>query len=145
MGKKPKGLLSGRRLRKMRKKFKFSKKRKWLRATYEWVKYDPLEGAPMARGIVIEKTQIEPRKPNSGLRKCVKVQLIKNGIVVTAFCPGVGAIKQIDEHNEVVIERVGGAQKGARGDLPGVKFRVVKVNGVALSEILAGRKEKPVR
>lgn len=139
------GLFSGRKIREDRKKFKFAKKGKWVRATGEWMKTDPLEGAPMGRGIVIEKVAIEPRKPNSGLRKCVKVQLVKNNIVITAFCPGMGAIKHIDEHNEVVVEKIGGAQRGARGDLPGVNFKVVKVNGVALEEILAGRKEKPLR
>jgi small subunit ribosomal protein S12 len=145
MGDKPRGLVAGRRLKMIRDKYRLNKKRSKSYFYGVWLKYDPLEGAPQARGIVLEKCQIEPRKPNSGFRKCCKVQLIKNGKVVTAFMPGMNALKVVDEHNEVVIERVGGAQKGARGDLPGVKFRVVKVNGVALSEILAGRKEKPMR
>lgn len=55
-------------------------------------KSDPLEGAPQARGIVLEKVGIEAKQPNSAIRKCVRVQLIKNGKQVTAFCPGDGAI-----------------------------------------------------
>lgn len=49
-------------------------KRKALRLD---VKADPLEGAPQARGIVIEKVGIEAKQPNSAIRKCVRVQLIK--------------------------------------------------------------------
>jgi small subunit ribosomal protein S12 len=29
--------------------------------------------------------------------------------------------------------------------LPGVRFKVIKVNGVSLDEMVRGRKEKPVR
>ena len=31
------------------------------------------------------------------------------------------------------------------GDLPGVRYKVNKVNGVSLDEMVRGRKEKPVR
>ena len=41
-------------------------------------KSDPLEGSAQARGIVLEKVGIEAKQPNSAIRKCVKVQLIKN-------------------------------------------------------------------
>src|SRR5439155_1740000 len=61
-------------------------------------KSDPLEGSPQAKGIVLEKVAIEAKQPNSALRKCVKVQLIKNGRQVTAFAVGDGAINFIDEH-----------------------------------------------
>lgn len=145
MAKKPKGLFSGRKLSKRRKRFRYNKKGFSVWRSGVWRKFDPLKGAPQARGIVLEKVNREPRKPNSALRKCARVQLIKNAKVVTAFLPGVDAIKHVDEHNEVIIERVGGSQRGARGDLPGVKFRVIKVNGVALQQIIAGKKEKPVR
>ncbi|MBD3155509.1 MAG: 30S ribosomal protein S12, partial [Candidatus Aenigmarchaeota archaeon] len=40
---------------------------------------------------------------------------------------------------------VGGSQGGPVGSQWGLKYKVVKVNGVALSEILAGKKQKPVR
>jgi small subunit ribosomal protein S12 len=108
-------------------------------------KADPLEGAPQARGIVLEKVGIEAKQPNSAIRKCVRVQLIKNGRQVTAFAPGDGAINFIDEHDEVIIEGIGGAKGGAKGDIPGVRYKVVKVNGVSLKELVKGRKEKPTR
>jgi small subunit ribosomal protein S12 len=51
----------------------------------------------------------------------------------------------IDEHDEVSIEGIGGAKGGAVGDLPGVRYRVVHVNGVSLKAMLSGKKEKPMR
>jgi len=108
-------------------------------------KSDPLEGAPQARGIVIEKVGIEAKQPNSAIRKCVKIQLIKNGRQLTAFAPGDGAINFIDEHDEVVVEGIGGRMGRSKGDIPGVRYKVIKVNNVSLKELVKGRKEKPVR
>lgn len=31
------------------------------------------------------------------------------------------------------------------GDIPGVRYKVVMVNGVSLKELVRGRKEKPIR
>jgi len=140
-----KGMFAARSLIKNRRKFRWSDieyKRRMLNLVK---KFDPLEGAPMARGIVLEKVGVESRQPNSAVRKCVRVQLIKNGKVVTAFLPGDGALLYVNEHDEVIIERIGGPEGRAYGDLPGVRFRVVKVNGVSLNEILRGRKQKPTR
>ena len=81
MGKSPKGMFAARKLRLNRKKWRWSDidyKRRKLRLD---VKSDPLEGAPMARGIVLEKVGRESKQPNSAIRKCVRVQLIKNGKV----------------------------------------------------------------
>ena len=108
-------------------------------------KSDPLEGSAQAKGIVLEKVQIEAKQPNSALRKCVKIQLIKNGRMVTAFAPGVGAINFIDEHDEVLIEGIGGRMGRSYGDIPGVRFKVIQVSGVSLNEMVRGRKEKPQR
>ena len=108
-------------------------------------KADPLQGAPQAKGIVVEKVGVEAKQPNSGIRKCVRVQLIKNGRQVTALAPGNLAISFIDEHDEVVIEGVGGRMGRSYGDLSGVRYRVAKVNNVSLKEMVRGRKEKPIR
>ena len=139
------GMYSGRMLKNKRKKMK------WKRAIYKnrvlglKKKKDPLEGAPQAKGIVLEKRQIEQKQPSSGLIKCVRVQLIKNGRQITVFAPKNGAIQKIDEHDEVLIEGIGGSQGGSMGSMWGVKWKVVKVNGIALSELLSGRKSKPNR
>jgi len=109
------------------------------------VKADPLGGAPQGRGIVLEKVGVEAKQPNSAIRKCVRIQLIKNGRQVTAFCPGDGAVNFIDEHDEVTVERIGGRMGGAMGDIPGVRFKVIAVNNVSLKELVIGRIEKPRR
>jgi small subunit ribosomal protein S12 len=143
--KSPRGLYAARNLRRKRQKFKWSYryyKRRMLRLDEE---VDPLEGAPMARGIVLEKVGIESRQPNSAVRKCVRVQLIKNGRQVTAFLPGDGALNFVDEHDEVIICGIGGPMGKAYGDLPGVRYQVIKVNGVSLKALLLGKKQKPVR
>ena len=145
MGKAPKGKFAARQLQAKRKKLRWSSinyKRRILRLD---VKSDPLEGAPMARGIVLEKVGRESKQPNSAIRKCVRTQLIKNGKVITAFLPGDGALNSVDEHDEVVIEGIGGSRGGAMGDIPGIKWKVSTVNGVSLNELVLGRKEKPLR
>ncbi|TMI07413.1 hypothetical protein E6H34_08105 [Candidatus Bathyarchaeota archaeon] len=76
---------------------------------------------------------------------CVRAQIIKNGKTVTAFLPGDGALNFIDEHDEVEIEGIGGAEGKAYGDLPGTRYRVFTVNGVSLDALLKGKKEKPRR
>ncbi len=139
------GLFAARNLRKRYRKFRWRLrgfKRRMLRLDE---KADPLEGAPMARGLVLEKVGVESRQPNSAVRKCVRIQLIKNGKQVTAFVPGDGALNFIDEHDEVIVERIGGPQGKAYGDLPGVRFKVIKVNGVSLKALMLGKKQKPVR
>lgn len=143
--KSPRGEFAASKLVRKRKKFRWKStiyKRKILRLKE---KYDPLEGAPQARGIVIEKVGIESKQPNSAIRKCIRVQLIKNGKQVTAFIPGDGGLLYIDEHDEVTIEGIGGAKGGAIGDLPGVRYRVVHINGVSLDAMLSGKREKKMR
>ena len=44
-----------------------------------------MKGSSHAKGIVLEKVGVEAKQPNSAIRKCVRVQLIKNGKKVTAF------------------------------------------------------------
>lgn len=145
MGSKTAGEFAARRLMERRKRFRWSDmyfKRRMLRLD---VKADPLMGAPMARGIVLEKVGIESKQPNSAIRKCVRTQLIKNGRLITAFLPGDGALNVVDEHDEVVVEGIGGSRGGSMGDIPGVRWKVLSVNGVSLKELVLGKKEKPMR
>ncbi len=145
MGQKPNGMFAGRKLRKKRKTFKWSDKDWKVRKLGHIKKYTPLAGAPQIRGIVIEKVGLEAKQPHSGIRKCVKIQLIKSGRRVTAFAPGDGAINFIDEHDEVTIDGIGGPKNRSMGDIPGVRYKVIKVNNIALLELLSGKKEKPRR
>jgi len=142
---KPKGLYAARQLKNIRKKLRWSKtkyKRTKLKLKQ---KVDPMEGSPQALGIVLQKVGRESKQPNSAIRKCVRVQLKKNGKTITAFLPGDGALNFIEEHDRVLVEGIGGAKGRAVGDLPGVRWRVVMVNGVSLQALIAGKKEKPMR
>jgi small subunit ribosomal protein S12 len=139
------GLYTARKLRNDRQKFRWSDSSYKKRILKLKEKSDPLEGASQARGIVLEKVGIEAKQPNSAIRKCVKVQLIKNGRQITAFAVGDGAINFIDEHDEVVVEGIGGRMGRSYGDIPGVRYKVIQVNSVSLNELVRGRKEKPVR
>lgn len=141
----PSGLFAARKLKRKRLKFRWSQREFKVRMLRLKEKYDPLEGAPMARGIVIEKVGIESRQPNSAVRKCVRVQLVKNGKVVTAFVPWDGGITFIDEHDEVIIAGIGGSRGRSMGDLPGVRYKVIMVNGVSLKALLEGKRQKPQR
>ncbi len=145
MARKSNGRLAGRKLEKRRKNFRWSDKSWKVRALGHVEKYTPLAGAPQARGIVIEKVGLEAKQPNSGIRKCVKVQLVKSGRQVTAFATGDGAINFIDEHDEVELDGIGGPKNRSMGDIPGVRYKVVKVNDLALSQLVSGKKEKPRR
>src|SRR3989344_2654633 len=71
MGNKSKGLGSARKLKNR------SKENRWHDIWYKRrmfklkEKSDPLGGSPMAKAIVLEKTQREAKQPNSGMRKCL--------------------------------------------------------------------------
>ena len=61
---------------------------------------------------------VEPKQSNSAIRKCIRVQLIKNGKKITAFVPNDGCLNFIEENDEVLIAGFG--RKGhAVGDIPG--------------------------
>lgn len=139
------GMFAGRRLKGLRKKMRVKSRDYVRRLRRRKEKKDLLEGAPIARGIVLQKVGVESKQPNSAIRKCVRVQLIKNGRLVTAFLPGDGALNHIDEHDEVVIEGIGGPRARSMGDIPGVRYKVSKVNDVPLNLLVVGKAKKPMR
>ena len=136
------GLKSALKQKKNRKKFRWKDRKYKVRTLGLYAKSDPLEGANQANGIVLHKLQKEAKQPNSAMRKCCRVQLKKNGKQVTAFIPGNLAQKFIDEHDEVMIERIGGKQGRSMGDIPGVRFKVLKVNDQYLQRLVKGKIEK---
>ena len=108
-------------------------------------KKDLLERAPMGRGMVLQKVGVESKQPDSAIRKCVRVQLIKNGRLAIAFLPGDGALNYVDEHDEVKIEGIGGPRSRSMGDIPGVRYKVSEVNGVPFDLLVTGKVRKPLR
>ena len=136
------GLKSALKKAKDRKKFRWKDRHYKVKTLNLYAKSDPLEGANQAKGIVLAKVQKEAKQPNSAMRKCCNVQLTKNGRSVTAFIPGNLAQKFIDEHDEVMIERIGGKQGRSKGDIPGVRYQVIKVNDQPLDRLWLGKIQK---
>lgn len=73
------GLFAGAKMAKDRQKFRWSDRRYKKRMLKTRERHDPLGGSTQAKGIVVEKVGIEAKQPNSAIRKCCRVQLIKNG------------------------------------------------------------------
>ncbi len=142
MANKSNGLNTAKRLKQRRHHSRMLKKMFVRRILNTRRTSDPLQGASQAKGIVLEKRQVEAKQPNSAMRKCCRVQLIKNGKQVTAFMPGDGAQKLIDEHDEVIIESIGGRKGGPVGDLSGIRWRVIKVNDQSLLALRQKKIEK---
>ena len=91
---------------------------------------------------MLEKVGVEAKQPNSAIRKCVRVQLIKNGKKIIGFMPSHGCLNFIEENDELLVAGFG--QKGhAVGDIPGVCFKAVKVANVSLLALYKGKKERP--
>jgi small subunit ribosomal protein S12 len=141
----PKGEFAAKELIKKRKKHRMLNK--WWKRKYFKLKkkFDPVGTVPMAKGLVLQKFVLQQKQPHSGLIKCVRVQLVKNGKVVGAYVPYDGTINFIEEHDEVTIQGMGGSQRGQMGSIPGLKYRVIAINGVDAFQIVKGKKEKPKR
>jgi len=141
----PKGMFTASRLKDVRKSMRLKSRDHVRSLKRRKDRSDLLEGAPMGRGIVLQKVGVESKQPNSAIRKCVRIQLIKNGRLVTAFLPGDGALNYVDEHDEVMIEGIGGPRARSMGDIPGVRYKVSKVNNVPLNLLVIGKMKKPMR
>jgi small subunit ribosomal protein S12 len=76
-----------------------------------------LEGCPQKKGICTKLVVRAPKKPNSALRKLVKLRLT-NGKRVYAYIPGEG--HNLQRYSTVLMR--GGRVK----DLPGVKYHLVR-------------------
>ncbi|XP_033110628.1 small ribosomal subunit protein uS12 isoform X2 [Antedon mediterranea] len=139
---KPRGLRTARKLRNHRRDQRWHDKDYKKAHLGTALKANPFGGASHAKGIVLEKIGVEAKQPNSAIRKCVRVQLIKNGKKITAFVPRDGCLNYIEENDEVLVAGFG--RKGhAVGDIPGVRFKVVKVANVSMWALYKEKKERP--
>ena len=89
---KPSGIRTGRKLRFHRRDQRWNDKNYCKKHSVTAFKANPMGGSTMAKGIVLEKIGIEAKQPNSAIRKCVRVQLIKNGKKIAAFVPRDGCL-----------------------------------------------------
>ena len=76
-----------------------------------------LKNCPQRRGVCTRVYTTTPKKPNSAIRKVVRVRLTR-GFEVTAYIPGIG--HNLQEHSVVLLR--GGRVK----DLPGVRYHIVR-------------------
>ncbi|YP_008474279.1 ribosomal protein S12 (chloroplast) [Aegilops tauschii] len=105
-----------------------------------------LKGCPQRRGtcarvyvrlvskgdLSVDFSTINPKKPNSALRKVARVRLT-SGFEITAYIPGIG--HNLQEHSVVLVR--GGRVK----DLPGVRYRIIRgtLDAVAVKNRQQGR------
>jgi len=139
---KPRGIRAARKLRNHRRVERWADKNYKKAHLGTVYKANPFGGSSHAKGIVLEKLGIEAKQPNSAIRKCVRVQLIKNGKKIAAFVPRDGCLNYIEENDEVLVAGFGRSGH-AVGDIPGVRFKIVKVSNVGLYALWRGKKEKP--
>ncbi|HET8574844.1 MAG TPA: 30S ribosomal protein S12 [Candidatus Paceibacterota bacterium] len=74
------------------------------------------QNSPFKRGVVTKVTTKTPKKPNSAIRKIVRVRLT-NGMEVTGYVPGIG--HKIQEHAVILL-------RGGRVKDIGVRYTVVR-------------------
>eukprot|EP00658_Telonema_sp_P-2_P084615 TRINITY_DN943_c0_g1_i4.p1 TRINITY_DN943_c0_g1~~TRINITY_DN943_c0_g1_i4.p1 ORF type:complete len:165 (+),score=42.90 TRINITY_DN943_c0_g1_i4:128-622(+) len=139
---KPRGIRCARKLRVHRRENRWALKAYKKKHLGTALKCNPFGGSSHAKGIVTEKVGIEAKQPNSAIRKSARVQLIKNGKKVTAFVPRDGCLNFVEENDEVLVAGFGRSGH-AKGDIPGVRFKIVKVAGVGLWALFKEKKEKP--
>ena len=73
--------------------------------------------AHQKRGVCTKVTTVNPKKPNSALRKIARVRLT-NGMEATTYIPGIG--HNLQEHSVVLI------RGGRVRDLPGVRYHIIR-------------------
>lgn len=76
-----------------------------------------LEGCPQKKGICVRIRTTKPKKPNSAIRKIVRVKLSNNKFI-TAYIPGQGY--NLQKYSTVLIR--GGRVK----DVPGLKYKLIR-------------------
>lgn len=137
---KPRGIRAGRKLATKRRLQKWNDKEYNARLLCSRFK-NPFMGSCMAKGLVVEKIGVESKQPNSAVRKGVRVMLKKNGKKVAAFVPWDGCLNYLAENDEVLVAGFGKKGK-SKGDIPGIRFKVIAVKGLSLLALFKGKKEK---
>ncbi len=89
-----------------------------------------LESCSQKRGVCLLVRTMQPKKPNSALRRITRVRL-SNNKEVTVYIPGEG--HKLQEHSIVLI------RGGRVRDLPGVRYQVIR--GTLDATGVEGRKQ----
>nr|QYC61953.1 ribosomal protein S12 [Guinardia striata] len=80
-------------------------------------KVPALDQSPQRKGFCLKVFTRTPKKPNSAIRKLVRLRLT-NDVKINAYIPGEG--HNLQEYSTVLIR--GGRAK----DLPGIKYQVIR-------------------
>lgn len=106
--------------------------RKGRSASNQKSKAPALKQNPQRRGVCVLVRTMQPKKPNSALRKIARVRLT-NGIEITAYIPGEG--HNLQEHSVVLVR--GGRVK----DLPGCRYHIIRgtLDATGVSTRMQGR------
>ena len=67
--------------------------------------------------------------------------LKKNSKKVAAFVPNDGCLNFISDNDEVTVAGFGKKGK-SKGDIPGIRFKVIAVKGISLLALFKGKKQK---
>lgn len=76
-----------------------------------------LNGAPQKKGVCVKFRFVNPKKPNSAIRKVVRLRL-SNDKIITAYIPGQG--HNLQKYSTVLVR--GGRVK----DIPGLRYKLIK-------------------
>jgi len=76
-----------------------------------------LKRCPQRRGVCMRSYIVNPKKPNSAMRKVARLK-VTTGFIVAAHIPGVG--HNVTEHSIIMI------RGGRVRDLPGCRYRVIR-------------------
>ncbi|NXD73705.1 RS23 protein, partial [Eolophus roseicapillus] len=137
------GLRTARKLRSHRRDQKWHDKQYKKAHLGTALKANPFGGASHAKGIVLEKSVDSLQYFHPFLRKSLKFSVTnfrrRHWFDVHSF---VTMYFSFQENDEVLVAGFG--RKGhAVGDIPGVRFKVVKVANVSLLALYKGKKERP--
>lgn len=94
---------------------KYKRKKK---LTISKTKTPALKACPQKKGICVKIITRTPKKPNSGIRKLVKLRLTSQKQRIMAYIPGEG--HNLQEYATVLMR--GGRVK----DLPGIKYSLIR-------------------
>ena len=135
---KPRGINAARKLHTHRRSQRWADKSYVKKHSGRQFRFDPLGGCSFASGICVGKVGIEAKQPNSAIRKGIRVLLKKNNKKITAFVPWDGCLNFIKENDNIMVAGMGRAGKSI-GDIPGVRFKVVKVQSKGLLALFKGK------
>ena len=119
------GINTAQKLRKQRKKFLNKKSTRF--STF-----------PTFKGTVLAPLDKEAKQPSSGTRSCWKISTRKG--VLIAYSPKDGVKNLIKIHDTVTIGSIGGSNGRSMGDIPGARFKIIKIGRNAVNELFLGKK-----